>query len=141
MPPKPTPTVTLAARGSWRAATRPNEPKPDPLTDLSAPPDLPEEALRVWDDIAPRLIGAGLCTVADVPALARLCRLTVAWQNAMTKVEAKADRSSVLMLAKLDDMVRKAMAAFGMTPADRTGISVEAPATNDKGRFFEKRAS
>lgn len=136
--PKPTPTATLALRGSWRANTRPNEPTPEVVTELEAPASLTGRALELWETMAPRLQASQLLTVLDVPALARYVRLYAAWEAAMRAVEAKADRSTVLTLGKLDELLRKLESNLGLTPADRTGIAVpEKPAANDKGRFFK----
>lgn len=139
--PPPTPTNTLQLRGSWRAATRPNEPQPQPVTELPTP-ELPTKALEVWNVVAPRLLATRLLTVADLPALERYARLLAAWRDAMTAVETKQDRSTILTLAKLDELVRRLEANFGLTPSDRVGLSVEQPPNNDgKSRFFEQRRS
>lgn len=138
--PKPTPTAVLALRGSWRAATRPEEPQPEPVTDLEPPPILDGRALQLWETLLPRLTAAGMLTAADVPAFSRYVRIFAAWERAMLAVEQNADRGAVLTLAKLDELLRKLEGSFGLTPADRTGLKVEQPPVqNPKARFFETR--
>jgi phage terminase small subunit len=129
----------LANRGSWRAKTRPDEPQLPVANDLT-PPKLPERATEVWRDVAPRLIGAGVLTVADMPAFSRYVRLYAAWEVQMQKVEEEGDRAAILALGKIDEMLRKLEQNFGLTPADRANIRVpDAPPADGKGRFFEQR--
>ena len=140
--PKPTPTSQLARRGSWRAATRPDEPSPAPVTIAEPPADLPDTAKAVWNALAPSLIASGVLTVSDVPSFTRLCRISALWQTTMANAEGNPDRANVLALSKIEDMMRRLDAAFGLTPADRTGIKVpDAPKTDGKAKFFERRAS
>ena len=139
MPPQPTPTAILAARGSWRAQTRANEPTPDVVTDYDAPDDLTGKARDVWDAMVPQLVASRILTVADRPAFSRYCRLFAAWDDAMTAVEGNATRARVLTLAKLDEMLRKLEAKLGLTPADRVGLAAEPPpSSNGKARFFDR---
>jgi len=104
--------------------------------DLTPPKGMRKAAKDVWLSLAPQLQASGLLTVADLPTFARYCRMYVAWQAAMKAVEKEGSRENVLTLAKLDEMLRKLEASFGMSPSDRTGIRVEKPSQNDKGRFF-----
>jgi P27 family predicted phage terminase small subunit len=136
--PKPTPTAVLERRGSWLAKTRPDEPQPAPVTDLAPPAGLKGRAKKLWKEMAPRLIASGVLRDADVPAFTRYCQVYAAWEIAMAAVEDGGDRQAILNLSKLGDMLRKLEANFGLTPADRTGIKVEQPATDDKARFFAK---
>ena len=138
--PQPTPTALLQLRGSWRANTRENEPTPEPVTEIDPPKGLPAKAKRVWLELAPRLVASKVLTVADLPSFARYCRLYVAWQAAMKLVESKPDRSAVLALRAIDDMLRKLEASFGLTPADRVGLHVEPENKDPRARFFETRA-
>lgn len=140
MPPKPTPTAVLASRGSWRAQTREGEPTPA-LATAKPPKDLPADARKVWKTLAPGLIATGVLTAADVLSFSRYCRLLVAWGTAMTAVETGATRENVLTLAKLDEMVRKLEAGFGLNPSERTGIRTEQAPETGKGRFFETRVA
>ena len=134
--PKPTPTAILEQRGSWRAKDRTHEPVPDLPDGLTPPAGLTGKPLSIFLELGPRLIGVGLLTVADLPTFSRYCRLYVAWENAYDLIGEEPDRSAVLTLAKLDEMLRKLEANFGLSPADRTGISVEKK-TDGKSRFFK----
>ena len=109
-----------------------------PSTPAELPtPKLKGRAKRLWQALAPGLYAAGLLTEADIPSFERYCRLHAAWETAMQEVEAGSGRSAVLTLAKLDEMVRKLAADFGLTPAARTGMKVEQPGVPDsKSRFF-----
>jgi P27 family predicted phage terminase small subunit len=137
MPPKPTPTAKLAHRGSWRARTRESEPKPNVPNSLP-PSELEGRAAEIWDDLAPKLYNIGLLTEADIPAFRRYCRTYALWERLYDKLDDDAGRNAVLTLAKVDEMVRKQEAAFGLTPSDRTGIQVaETEESVDVNRFFK----
>src|SRR5689334_2427200 len=131
MPPRPTPTSQLELRGSWRAATRPNEPQPEAVTDLTAPPELKGAALAVWGELAPRLVATGVLRDVDLYAFVRFCHLTALWRTILAEVEKSPKRDSILALAKVEEMLRKLDAGFGLTPSDRVGIAVEQPSSND----------
>lgn len=137
MPPRPTPTATLAQRGSWRANLRDGEPMPATPQGCEAPQDLDGPALVIWEALAPRLHNAGLLTEADLNTFARYCRVYAAWSAAMASLEGAQDRQAVLTLAKLDELLRRLESNFGLSPADRTGIRVEAPQAEGKARFFK----
>lgn len=137
--PQPTPTAVLAARGSWRANERADEPVIPIAADCEPPAGLSERAEEVWRALAPRLRNSGLLSEADVPTFTRFVRLYAAWETAMLQFEAKPDRASVLTLSKLDDMVRKLEQRFGLSPADRVGLKADKPEEEDaKSRFFKK---
>lgn len=138
--PKPTPTATLINRGSWRGNTRSGEPKPAIPAKLPKP-NLSGRALEVWKAVAPQLFAAGLLTHADVATFTRYCRLYAAWERAMAEVEEDSDRSAILSLGKLDEMLRRLEQNFGLSPSDRAGITVAQPTTEAEGkaRFFETR--
>lgn len=139
--PKKTPTATLAARGSWRANTRPNEPMPEPVDSMAPPSTVKGRAAKIWKSLAPRLAQSGLLTTADVHSLERYCRLLAAWESAMKAVELDATRQNVLALSTLDKLVRQLERGFGLTPADRAGLAVEQPEPMDgKERFFRGAA-
>ena len=140
--PAPTPTKLLAARGSWRAATRLNEPQTAPVTDLVPPVELEGRAREVWDQTAPRLAASGVLTSVDTFALVRYCHVAALWVAAVEGAGTTPKRESILALAKLSEMLSKLEAGFGLTPSDRTRISVpEAPSTDPKERFFERRSA
>jgi phage terminase small subunit len=139
--PQPTPTATLALRGSWRANQRQSEPAPAIPADVRVPASLKGRARKLWNELAPRLHAAGLLTTVDLLQFERFCRLRAAWETAMATVEENPDRANVLALGKLDEMVRKLEQAFALSPADRTKVRTEAPASEDPKERFFKRAS
>ena len=139
--PAPTPTKLLAARGSWRASTRPNEPEPEPVTELAPPVELSGRALEVWNAIAPRLAASRVLTSADTYTLVRYAHTMALWLAVVEGLGDAPKREQILTLGKLGELLAKLEAAFGLSPADRTRIAVpEAPSTDPKERFFERRA-
>ena len=142
MPPKPTPTAVLAARGSWRAATRPSEPQPEPVTELAPPVELSGRALEVWNATAPRLAAARILTEADKFTLLRYAQTYGLWLAVIEGMGAAPKREQILALGKLSEILVKLESGFGLNPADRTRIAApEAPENDGKSRFFERRAS
>ena len=139
MAPPRVPTRQLEARGSWRADTRPKEPQPDRVTTIEPPAHLPARAANVWRSLAAGLVTLGVLTSADVHAFARYCRLLVVLEDAVTAIEATPDRTEVLKVAKLSDIVTKLESKFGLTPVDRAGLSVDVATDSSKSRFFEAR--
>ena len=140
--PKPTPTSQLQLRGSWRAATRPNEPQPELVTELTPPVELKGKALEVWNELAPRLVATRVLTNVDTFALVRYCHLAATWLVIMDAVDGSPKRENLLALGKCGEMLTKLEQAFGLTPADRVGIHVEQPPNgDDKSRFFERRSA
>lgn len=125
--PKPTPTATLAARGSWLAKTRDGEPAPDGLLEAPEPPaSLKGEARRLWLASAPGMVGIGTLTADDLPAFERYCRAHALWMRKVDEVEAAEEitESMTKALVNLDNQLRRLEAAFGKNPADRAGIKV-----------------
>ena len=78
--PTPTPSRQLSLRGSWRAGTRPGEPKPEPAAPLK-PVGLSPAAGVVWDELVPQLDAAGMVTPVDGRAFARYCELFPVWDE------------------------------------------------------------
>ena len=135
--PRPTPTALLAARGSWRASERQGEPSPNLPADCLPPESLDGRALDIWTELAQQLHGCGLLTSADLLTFERYCRTYAVWESAMKAVEEEAERNAVLTLAKVDEMLRRLEANFGLSPADRTAVRIDAPEATDKRRFFK----
>ncbi len=153
--PQPTPTAILRLRGSWRADQNRGEPQPPP-----GPPTCPEwltaEAKEAWDALVPVLDAMGCLTMADANALSRYCLLWARWRKAEDFIEKHGDsyptkhRGELILKTfpqvrnadRLATQLSRLEAAFGLTPAARSRISSreveEAPAGNDKGRFFSR---
>ena len=146
--PPPTPTEKLRLRGSWRASTRPGEPRPK-VARLRPPPWLSSDAQTVFKAIARKLHVEGMVTLLDDTALARYADLCVQYRQAsefLAKFGAvyavpgrvgpdgkpgpstgfrtypQANRALALAaeLLRLEDR-------FGMSPAARARVIVEPP--------------
>jgi len=143
MPPKPTPTATLALRGSWRAKVRKGEPVPDP-TEIVAPDYLSEAALGQWDRLAPLLSARGVLTSWDTTHLAVFCanlaRLAEAERH-LTEFGAvivnsvgQPSPSPWLSIARnCEKAIHTFGGCLGLSPADRTRIRIP-PAATDGGK-------
>ena len=76
--PPPTLTKILELRGSWKAKTRPHEPKVK--AEKPAMPDcLGEEAKAIWRKVIAQLHTSGLLAKVNGWMLARYCILWVEW--------------------------------------------------------------
>lgn len=147
--PAPTPTRKLALRGSWRAATRPGEPRPEP----KAPPrpeGMDARAARVWDAIVPQLEAAGMLACFDAPAFARYCDFSVVWDDMLDFVRksghahpvknARGDVVGVRLYPQVRNMIQihelllRVEREYGMTPAARARMTAE-PREADEPAF------
>ncbi len=144
--PPPTPTAKLALRGSWRAGTRPGEPRPEP----AAPPrpeGLPPAAAAVWDEILPPLGAAGLLARVDGRTLARYCDLVTVWddlldflrksghahpvKNARGEVVGVRPYPQLRLALQVSEHLLRLETHFGMTPASRARLASEASAPTE----------
>ena len=138
--PTPTPTPKLALRGSWRAMTRPQEPKPEP----QAPPrpaSLSPGAATVWDDVVPQLDAAGMLTAVDGKTFARYCELFTVWDDLLAFLRKsghahpiKGPRGDVIgvraypqvrLMLQVNEALLRMETHFGMTPAARARLVTE----------------
>lgn len=124
-----TPTATLEVRGSFiqhPARIRPNEPTSD--EPLGGPPKrLAAEEKKVWREIKARVLPGVACR-SDRDAFEVLVRLT-------HKVRTNFEFMKVAELTLLTSL----WARFGMTPADRSRVSVTKPPKSDLSKFLQKR--
>lgn len=132
--PKATPTNTLQARGSWRAGTRKGEPTP-PAIIPKCPEWLEGDARAEWDRLTKILDGQRIMTELDRSALAMHCQayadyiaarkelalggLTVATIQGSVKLN-----PLVTVMNMAWDRAIKSGALFGLSPSDRTRLSV-----------------
>lgn len=145
--PAPTPTKILAARGSWRADERPNEPTPSAETP-KCPDWLSVEGRAEWDRICRQLDAMGILAAADRALLVAYCE---AWAEfaAMEKLLKKMQpmlktkkgvwyqNPIIGVRNRAFERLRRAACEFGLSPASRTRVQA-APAkpTSAKLRFF-----
>lgn len=147
--PKPTPTITLRNRGSWRASARKNEPRL-PVEAPEAPNWLKGEAKREWNRLVPILMEAGVLTLADRGALAMTCQSWADYLRAKDVVDkegitvetatggTKVHPAVTIQRAAWAQYI-KGCALFGIDPADRSSVKAapKAEAEDAKKRFFQ----
>ncbi len=151
--PKKTPTAILKLRGTPRAKTRRREPKPN-LGEPACPRGLSAKAKTIWRNLTPKLLTAEILTVVDGAGLVRFCELYVLWREALAELrgakriieQANGVKSANPLFKIVNDLSRELARleqAYGLTPADRAGLSVNKDALNeteDEERFFGSTA-
>lgn len=137
--PKPT-HLKLVEGNKGKRAINSFEPDPDYLNDLRAPGYLPEQAIEVWNDLAPKLRKAKLLTVLDVDAVCQLCIAIAQYRYATQELNfdfinygQKGQSLNQLMIAQsmAFKQANAIMQQFGMTPAARSRVVV-----NSQGDLF-----
>ncbi len=151
--PKRTPTPTLELRGSnVPKYHRGREPKPSP-GEPTCPHWLSAKGKTIWRKLTPKLKAAGILTVIDGAGLARFCELFVHWREAAVQLRGE-DRVIVMpngtrcanplfkIVTELSRELARLEQAYGLTPADRAGLSVNssdlAGEPERKARFFAR---
>jgi P27 family predicted phage terminase small subunit len=135
------PTVLKVLEGNKYAAN-PDEPKPKPI--FPKPPAwLNQESKKVWKDLAPKLESLGLLTETDLLDFQNLCLAAAQLKMAqkvldkegLVMVFCKLDkdgnevsryiqqRPEVTIVHKNMELVNKLGAKFGLSPADRAGVT------------------
>jgi P27 family predicted phage terminase small subunit len=141
--PAPTPTAILAARGSWRADERINEPQ-DAVAAPECPRWLKGEARKEWFRVVPILLARRTLSEADFGHLSGMCQWWGEYVNAVRRVRQlrgtfaghPIDHPRVLKSQAWKEYA-KAAQQFGLSPASRTRVSAASgKPTNDKSRFF-----
>jgi P27 family predicted phage terminase small subunit len=134
--PAPKPTAVRELQGRAHKAKNRREPRPAlPERPPYAPRWLCPEGQAAWRRIAGALLDAGLYTTIDQTALELLCDAYGRWRQASRELGANGEglvsvgeRGSVVSAAervaeRRFDQVRKMLAEFGMTPAERSRVS------------------
>lgn len=136
--PKPTHLKVLSGTREDRL----NRDEPTPGEGVVAPPvELPEDAMAVWNRLAPDLIRKRVLTAWDVDAFAEFCRTVAIYNRAAREVEslpltAKGAAGGVTVqpafrvMQATAQMMRSTGQRFGLTPGDRAALKVssdEAP--------------
>lgn len=145
--PKKKPTKTKILQGTLNVSRiNPNEPEPD--CKIPDPPDhLSKEALAEWNRIAPELDKMGLISEVDMASFAAYCQAYGRWAVAETllnesegltieTMQGNIIQNPLVGIANVAmEMMRKHLANFGMSPADRAKVSSNKPTdkTTDNG--------
>lgn len=149
--PKPKPTTLKVLEGNpGKRKLNKNEPKPKAPDSLTPPDELDTEGKRAWERLAKQLDGAGLFTAVDRDALILYCESWSKWIRATKRVrrDGMVYKTStgnlrinpILQVAdEASKMMQKLMAGFGMTPADRTRITVAAKPEDDEFTQHQKK--
>lgn len=131
--PKPKPTALKVMAGSWRAKENPHEPMV-PKGYPPKPSSFSADESALWDLLARDLYEQGLLTPSNGIALETLVRARCEEMEAENKIRQMGllvrgpngypERNPYM---KIRDSARKVvaqyLAAFGMTPADRTRVA------------------
>jgi len=142
----PLPSAIKDLRGNpGKRALNKHEPKP-PAPDRVpyAPRHLNDDAKREWRRIIKVLLSLGLYTEVDYAALAMYCQAWGRWIRAERMV---IEKGEVLLSTQTGnyyqnpwfhvanrawDQMLKMLSRFGLSPADRTRLSVEQPEEQDE---------
>lgn len=133
-PPRPTKLLLLEGRRGRKANKQ--EPEPHQLLTLAPPEWLPEPAVAVWNEIAPKLRQASLLSTVDVHMLGMACQATAQYRLATIKIaELEAGPDAATGAAQISQWrivqsmcFKQSMAVFqqfGMSPAARTRIAAQ----------------
>lgn len=137
--PPPTPTAVLAARGSWRAKTRPDEPQPE-RSAPECPPQLSPDARAHWEEVIPILDSMGVLTTADSDVIAHYCESWAWYWRCIRTIQEEGEtyqskslagaltiktRPEVDQANQLAGIVARLRADLGLNPSARTRIKAE----------------
>lgn len=150
MPGRPRkPTKLKALQGTLKKSRiNHKEPKPENLSDLSAPEWLSPDAKAIWDVRASKLEALGLLTELDVDMLAMYCQAYADFIQLMKEIREEGwiietvskrgpirDKNRKCTIANEKwEIIKTSSQRFGFTPADRGKIEAE---PKDKGDDFE----
>ncbi|WP_409186479.1 phage terminase small subunit P27 family [Amycolatopsis sp. VS8301801F10] len=140
-PKKPTQLAVL--HGDRKDRINANTPKPSELT-VEPPSWLGEQAVEVWQHLAPDLKAKGVLTAWDCEAFAAWCDAVVRRRHASKQVQTHGEVIELPVFNKngeqtgyrlgknpwqqildaADAQMQKYAARFGLTPSDRAGLSI-----------------
>jgi P27 family predicted phage terminase small subunit len=141
--PKPTTLKLLSGAQPCRInAGEPLLPAGRPL----APEHLDQVAREEWDRIAARLESMGVLTEADGAALAIYCVAYSRWIEARRAIDAHGlvietslggvkPNPAVSIASACESTMGRILAAFGLTPADRSKVKAAGPAASKLAKF------
>lgn len=132
--PKKTPTAILKIRGSRRANERPDRAV---VAEMPEPPGwLTGEALEMWNELAPILFDAGVLTLRDRHALARLCKMRIQYRQCVEFTDKHGmtfhgkdlagnliskRHAETIEQRNLAPIIARLESAFGLEPSSRAG--------------------
>ena len=140
--PAPLPTKLKILHSETRAA-RLNRNEPKPGGQPRMPPDMSDEAKRVWRRVIRDFGATGVITAVDADALRTYCEAVVRYVQAARTLEAsgplvRGARSGELVKNPLHQIVRDnaiLLRGFarelGLTPSARTGLTIGIGAADD----------
>ena len=137
-PPKPTRLRVLEGNPGRRPLNE-FEPQPAPRKRVpAAPKELGEQAKKEWRRLAKQLVRQGILTDLDMTAFTAYCQCYQRWYDASRQLDStglfiKAPNGMIMqnpllpIINKAVDQMLKFMARFGLTPSDRSRLSVVPP--------------
>lgn len=142
MPQPRKPTHLRILDGDQESRINRDEPMPDAPTDLMPPMQLSDRAMEIWNRLAPDMKNKGILTDWDLDALAEACDcLAMYWEfrdlleehkdSEYGPYTARGAAGGVIkhpywqMMRDAQSMALQIFSRFGMTPADRSKLSVK----------------
>lgn len=153
--PKPTALKELAGTPGKRALNK-DEPKPPRVVSVEPPTPLPPIARAEWDRLAPSLATKGVLTEWDLEMFANYCLAKQQRDEAEAKLAELRKEGSIVALVGLTPNGMKVMniylqirnsamrdmatfgAPFGLTPADRSRLTIQDPEKEDADAEFTR---
>lgn len=145
---KTKPTALKLLEGTARP-DRINDEEPVYSSDDIVRPDewLTEDEQQYWAHFAPKVISANVMTEADILALVQLCKETAMYMKACKQIDTEGEvfvgvngelkRSPWVIIRKQSfEASAKHLAAFGLTPSDRTRIRAPRDGQKPQGNKF-----
>jgi len=121
-----------------RRRLNPDEPQPAPLDSLEPPAWLTPDAAAIWREDAPHVHGLGLLTRLDRRQFGVYCTHQARWQALCEK--GAEDHTTIGLLRREAEVVQRLATRFGLDPASRTALKVEAPKATDPLLAFVRNA-
>lgn len=151
--PKPQPGAVKEQKAPVRSRSRKTiaaQPVAAPVASVAAPSWLQGEGLKIFERLAPRLVGMKLLTEADTPAFARYCKHYARWLELQKRLDEEGDIYEIetasgkvrradpafTMADRLDRMMLAIEDRFGLNPAERQRIFAARANTGAAGDLF-----
>ena len=147
--PAPTPTKILEDRGSWKAKTRPNEPRL-PVVRPEMPVGLSATEKKFWHRVCDDLVAIGCAAKVDGAQLERYVRYFLRWRRVEKSIaregmldEDGAEHELLAESHRLNAALQKIEAQFGLTPSARTRLqcAADTETTDPMEAFFKPKGN